>query len=300
MFTDTYGIAPSNTTLTIRYLVGGGVSANADANTLTIVNTDNISFNNPTLANTALANETFASIAADNPLGADGGSDGDDITELRINAQGSFQNQLRTVTPQDYLIRTLSMPSNLGVVAKAHAAPCKVDDYQLGEVPTILDLYVLTFNSNKQLRTASSTLKRNLQTYLAEYRMVNDSIKIRDAFIVNIGVEFDIIVLPNYNNNETLTKCISSITNYFNIDKWSINQPIMLKDLFILLDKVEGVQTVQDVKIKNLVGEVLGYSQYAYDIPGATIKSIVYPSIDPMIFEVKFPNSDIKGRVVPL
>jgi hypothetical protein len=130
--------------------------------------------------------------------------------------------------------------------------------------------------------------------------MINDSIKIKDAFIINIGVEFDIIVLPNYNNNEVLTKCIDSLSNYFDIDKWQINEPIILKDLFILLDKVEGVQTVKKVVIRNKSGEALGYSDYGYDIKGATVNSVVYPSIDPMIFEIKYPNEDIKGRVVPL
>jgi hypothetical protein len=130
--------------------------------------------------------------------------------------------------------------------------------------------------------------------------MINDSVKIKDAFIINIEVVFDIIVLPNFNNNETITKCITSLTNLFNIDNWQINEPILLKDLYILLDKVEGVQTVKNVTINNLVGENLGYSEFAYDIPGATIDDVVYPSLDPMIFEVKYPNTDIKGRVVPL
>ena len=143
-------------------------------------------------------------------------------------------------------------------------------------------------------------MKQNLQTYLAEYRMINDSIKIKDAFIINIEVIFDIIVLPNYNNNETITKCIESLTNFFAIDNWQINQPILLNNLYILLDKVEGVQTVKNVTVNNLTGVPLGYSAYAYDIPGATVNDVVYPSIDPMIFEVKYPNTDIKGRVVPL
>ena len=86
--------------------------------------------------------------------------------------------------------------------------------------------------------------------------MINDSIKIKDAFVINIGVEFDIIVLPNYNNNEVLNRCIDSLTDYFNIDKWQINEPIILKDLFILLDKVEGVQTVKNVTINNKSGEI--------------------------------------------
>jgi hypothetical protein len=299
VFTNTYGIAPSNITLTVRYLTGGGVQSNVDSGILTNIDTNNVTFLKPNLSS-SLANTIFNSLAANNLLAADGGSDGDTIEELRQNALGNFQNQLRTVTQQDYLIRALSMPSNLGVISKAYAAPSKIGEFQPGELPTILDLYVLSYDINKNLRTASPTLKKNLQTYLSEYRMINDSIRIKDAFIINIGVIFDIIVLPNYNNNEVLTKCISSLENYFLIDKWQINEPIILKDLYILLDKVEGVQTVKNVSIENLTGSSLGYSDYAYDIPGATLNDVVYPSIDPMIFEVKNPNTDIKGRVVPL
>ena len=299
VFTNTYGIAPSNITLNVRYLTGGGVQSNVDSGILTNIDTNNVTFLKPNLSS-SLANTIFNSLAANNLLAADGGSDGDTIEELRQNALGNFQNQLRTVTQQDYLIRALSMPSNLGVISKAYAAPSKIGEFQPGELPTILDLYVLSYDINKNLRTASPTLKKNLQTYLSEYRMINDSIRIKDAFIINIGVIFDIIVLPNYNNNEVLTKCISALEDYFLIDKWQINEPIILKDLYILLDKVEGVQTVKNVSIENLTGSSLGYSDYAYDILGATLNDVVYPSIDPMIFEVKNPNTDIKGRVVPL
>ena len=299
IFTNTYGIAPYNTTLNVRYLTGGGVGANVEAGTLTVLDDTNFKFINPNLGNTALANQIFASVSSNNPLAADGGQDGDTVEELRLNAVGNFQNQLRTVTKEDYLIRALSMPSNLGTIAKAYAAPVKINEYQPGELPTILDLFVLTYDANGKLRTASNLIKQNLATYLAEYRMINDSIKIKDAFIINIEVIFDIIVLPNYNNNETITKCIESLSNYFAVDNWQINQPILFKDLYILLDKVEGVQTVKNVQIKCLSDEALGYSTYAYDIEGATINDVVYPSIDPMIFEVKFPDVDIKGRVVP-
>ena len=239
-------------------------------------------------------------MSTNNPLAADGGQDGDTIEEIRLNAMGNFQNQSRTVTKEDYLIRALSMPSNLGTIAKAFASPVKVNEYNVGELPTILDLYVLTYNQNGNLRTSSSIIKRNLSTYLSEYRMINDSIKIKDAFIINIGIDFDIIVLPNYNNSEVITKCIRALQDYFSLDKWQINQPIILKELNILLDKVEGVQTVKNINIKNLSGEVNGYSDYAYDIDAATINDVVYPSLDPMIFEVKYPNTDIKGQVVPL
>ena len=300
VYTNTYGIAPYNTTLTVRYLVGGGASANVEAGVLTAVDDTNIKFINPDLSDTTLANQIFKSIASNNVKAADGGMDGDTVEEIRQNSLGNFQNQLRTVTPQDYLVRSLSMPSNLGVVAKAHVQPCKVGEYEAGTLPSVLDLYILTYDINKKLRTASDILKRNLQTYLSEYRMINDSIKIKDAYIINIGVNFEIIVRPNYNNAETITKCINSLTTFFEIDKWQINEPIMMKDISILLDKVEGVQTVNNIEIVNLAGESLGYSKFSYDVNGSTIDSVLYPSIDPMVFEVKNPTEDIRGRVVPI
>ena len=300
VFTNTYGIAPSNTTLTVRYLTGGGVASNVESGVLSVVDTANIRFINSNLSNTSLANTIFNSVAANNVLAADGGQDGDSVEELRQNTLGNFQNQLRTVTQEDYLIRAMSMPSNLGVIAMASVQSTKVAEYETGTLPAILDLYVLSYDINTNLRTASATLKTNLKTYLSEYRMINDAINIKDAFIINIGIVFDIVVRPNFNNNEVITRCIADLTTYFNIKNWQINQPIILKDLYLILDKVEGVQTVKNLSIDNLAGTSLGYSEYAYDVVGATLNDVVYPSIDPMVFEVKFPNTDIKGRVVPL
>ena len=300
VFTNTYGIAPSNTTLTVRYLTGGGVGANVESGTLTVVDDTNIRFVKTDLSDTALANTIFNSVSSNNVLAAEGGQDGDTTEELRQNALGNYQTQLRTVTKEDYLIRALSMPSNLGTIAMAYAEPVKVGEYETGTLPSILDLYVLSYDIDGRLKTASPPLKRNLKTYLSEYRMINDAINIKDAFIINIGIEFDIVVRPNYNNSETITKCITALQDYFNIENWQINQPIILPELNILLDKIEGVQTVKNLKIDNLAGVALGYSEYAYDVVGATINDVVYPSIDPMVFEVKYPNEDIKGRVVPL
>jgi hypothetical protein len=130
--------------------------------------------------------------------------------------------------------------------------------------------------------------------------MIGDNIEIKNAFIINISVNFEIIVLPEFNNNEVLLACISSLQNYFQISKWQINQPILLRDLYILLDRIKGVQTVKNITISNKAGSISGYSQYAYDIVGATQNQVIYPSLDPSIFEVRYPNLDIKGKVVPL
>jgi len=298
LFTKTYGIAPSNTTLTVRYLTGGGVSSNVGSNLLTVLNTT------PTFLNVNLdpttANSIFASLAVTNPEAADGGGDGDTIEEIRQNAIANFASQQRNVTQDDYLVRALSMPAKYGVVAKAYIEPSKRVNMSAGESNSVLDLYVLSNNADGTLRTATPALKQNIITYLSQYRMIGDAVNIRDGFIINIGVNFEIIVLPNFNNNDVLINCINALRTYFAIDNWSINQPILLRDLYILLDRIDGVQTVKNISITNLVGENIGYSPYAYDISAATSANVIYPSLDPSIFEVKYPDTDIQGKVVPL
>jgi hypothetical protein len=298
LFTRTYGIAPSNTTLTVRYLTGGGVTANVAANTLDTINTS-ATFLNSNL-NATTANTIFNSLACTNLFAADGGGDGDTVEEIRQNSMANFASQLRNVTQDDYLVRALSMPAKYGVVSKAYIEPSKRVSMSAGESNSVLDLYVLSYNADKTLRTASAALKQNIITYLSQYRMIGDAVNIRDGFIINIGVNFEIIVLPDYNNNQVLIDCITALKTYFSINNWSINQPIVLRELYILLDKITGVQTVKNISISNLVGENIGYSPYAYDISAATSANVIYPSLDPSIFEVKYPNQDIQGKVVPL
>ena len=294
VFTNTYGVAPSNTTLTIRYYTGGGTSANILANTLTNPNTSTIQFLNGGL-NQTLASTVFSSIATNNPIAASGGSDGDTIQEIRQNILANYGSQQRNVTADDYLVRTLSMPSKFGTISKALTQ--KPDAKSAN---TTLDIFVLSQDINGNLATASSPLKENVKTYLNQYRMIGDTISIKDAFIINIGINFEIITLPNYNNNKVLENCILELQRYFNINRWQINQPILINPLFVLLDEVEGVQTVKKVEFSNLVGISKGYSQYAYDITGATQNGTIFPSLDPSIFEVKYPNTDIKGQVVSI
>jgi hypothetical protein len=298
--TDTYGIAPSNTTLTVRYLTGGGVSSNVDSNTLTsVVNTSNVKFLNSSL-NSTTSNYIFSTIAVNNTAAASGGSDGDTLEEIRQNSLMQFQTQMRSVTKDDYLVRALSMPSKYGSITKGYIEPVKIENVSTGEIPATLDLYVLGYNNNKKLTNVSSTIKQNLSTYLSQYRVIGDSINIKDAFIVNIGVNFDIITLPNYNNNEVLYNCINALKEFFATENWQINEPIILRDIYTTLDAVKGIQTVKNIEIINKSGITSGYSQFAYDVTGATQNGVVYPSLDPCIFEVKYPDLDINGRVVPL
>ena len=127
--------------------------------------------------------------------------------------------------------------------------------------------------------------------------MLTDAINIKDAYVINFGVDFEITTFKNHNNQQVLLQCISELRRYFSIDKWQINQPIIISEIENLIGGVRGVQTVEEVKMKNLNSESLGYSRYRYDFNGATKKGVIYPSMDPSIFEIKYPNSDINGRV---
>ena len=298
LFTNTYGIAPSSTTLTVRYLTGGGVTSNVPNGDLSTLDTTNLKFNNPNL-NATTANYIFGSIAVNNPGAADGGQAGDTTEEIRQNTIATISAQQRSVTLDDYIVRALSMPPEYGTVAKAYIEKPKLTDEQVSTIET-LNLWVLSQNSLGQFSIPTQTLKKNIRTYLSQYRIIGDNIEVRDAFIINIAVDFEIIVLPNFNNNDVILACINSLKSYFARDEWQINEPILVRDLFVRLDKITGVQTVKDIIITNKAGTTSGYSQYAYDISSATQNQVIYPSLDPSIFEVKFPDSDIKGRVVPL
>ena len=294
IFTNTYGVSPTNTTLTVRYYTGGGVVSNVLSNTTTNLNASGIKFIQGGL-NSSTAQYVFDSLATNNPAAASGGKDGDTIEEIRQNSISNFTTQLRNVTADDYLVRALSMPSKYGKVSKAHTQKPKAD-----EANTTLDLYVLTEDASNKLVTASDTIKNNLKRYIEQYRMIGDTLSIKDAFVINFAVNFEIITYPNFNSNEVLESCIVALKTYFNTNRWQISQPIIIPDLFVLLDQLDGVQTVKNVTVENKAGTTKGYSQWAYDMNGANQNGTIFPSLDPSIFELKYPNTDIKGRVVNL
>jgi hypothetical protein len=300
LYTGTYGEAPSNTTLTVNYLVGGGLQSNVGANTITQGYTLNLT-NNPNLK-LGMLNFVKESVIATNPEAAIGGGGGDNNEEIRMNTMAAFSAQNRTVTKEDYLVRTLSMPGRFGKIAKAYItqddqiSPLTTEPNRIPN-PLALNLYTLGYNRQKQLTTLNNATKTNLATYLEQHRMLTDSVNIKDAFVINIGVDFEIVTFKSYNNQEVLIRCVTEVKNYFNIDKWQVNQPIIINEIMNLIGGVEGVMAVQEVNINNLSGVAGGYSKYKYDIEGGTRKGVIYPSMDPSIFEVKYPNTDIKGRV---
>lgn len=299
MYTKAYGESPSNTSLTVTYMVGGGISSNVSSNLITRVGSITTSPTKGQLEATVLTTARN-SIAVNNPAPAAGGGPGDTIDDVRLNAVANFAAQQRTVTKDDYLFRTLAMPSQFGKIAKTYMLQdnqISVDSSKRIANPNALNLYVLGYDINKNLTKLSIAAKENLATYLDQYRMLTDSINIKDAFTLNIGINFDIVSVRQFNNEEVLLECIEVLKDYFNIDKWQVNQPIVISEVANRLYRVKGVQTITKLEITNKVGEAQGYSKYKYDFDQATIDGVIYPSQDPSIFELKYPNTDIKGRV---
>lgn len=299
---NSYGVAPYNTTLTVQYLSGGGAGANVGVNQLTNIVSSTTTFPNPT--SPGVQAQIAATLAVNNSVPGTGGGDGDTPESLRLNTLASFPAQMRAVTQQDYLGTVLGMPPKFGQVAKAYVTKdtATFAEYLAGRPgerdPLATSIYLLSYNADGTFATPGTALLKNIQTYLEQYRMLTDTILLKPGYIINIQVNFDLVIRPNYTSRDVIAGCLTILRSYFARENWQINQPIILSEIYTLLDQVAGVQTVQKVTVNNIAGTSQGYSQYVYDISAATLNGVIYPSLDPSIFEVKYPDTDIQGRVV--
>ena len=346
--TKTYGTSPSNTTISVKYYVGGGVESNVPKGSLTKIASVEYDENFALFTNQQIPvyNSIKKSLLVDNENPATGGRGGETIEEIRQNALANFGAQNRAVTAKDYQVRALSLPSKYGGIAKVYAtadgtldnnSPSSIlaspnhlqefadlvmsfvkkpdiqeptiasvkeelTKYLIGKDsnlkeknnPFAINLYLLGYNSNNQLTNLNRAVKENLKTYLNEYRILTDGVNINDGFVINIGIDFEIITYKNYNKTEVLANAITELKNYFSIDNWTFNQTINLSEVELMIANIEGVSSVPMLKITNKCGG--NYSNNSYNIDAATKSKVVYPSLDPSVFEVKFPDSDIKGR----
>tara|TARA_Y100000593_G_scaffold90789_1_gene178002 strand:- start:1257 stop:3296 length:2040 start_codon:yes stop_codon:yes gene_type:complete len=336
--TRTYGQAPSNTTLVITYRYGGGVNHNVRARSITNVTSLDVTLDETGLSG-ALVGTSRSSLVVNNPDPTAGGKGPESVIEVKNNTLAYFQAQQRAVTKSDYIGRVYALPARYGNVAKAYI----VQDTQIDPAtistskkkkrkkrkkgkgapepprpsiipnPLAMNLYLLGYDAGKKLTTVNTTVKENIQTYLTQFRMMTDAINIKDAYVINIGVKFNILTKTGYNKEQVILQCIDKIKTFFQIDKWQIGQPIVLADLAYQISLVDGVSAVvppedvdendsandrPPVTIVNKAAAASGYSGNLYDIKGATKEGVIYPSADPSIFELKFPSLDIEGKVV--
>ena len=329
---ETFGQSPSNTVLTVQYLVGGGLTSNSPSDT--IKNISSVTFLNDisglTPSQNSLLTTVKNSFRISNPNPAVGGQNEESVEEIRQNALANFGSQNRTVTVDDYISRIYSIPPRFGSIAKVMVIPNSNLSISTNQTllngfvnnenqttlinnslennfrkvnfdvsnPFSLNLYVLSYNSNKNLTQTNEALVYNIRHYLQKYKIISDSINIIDGYIINIGVDFKILVYNNFNKKEVLDQCLQKAKDFFNVDKWYFNQPININQFELELAKIEGVQSVAEVTFKNLNQNDGDYSPHEYNLSEATHNKIIYPSLDPSVFEVKFPDNDIRGAVI--
>jgi len=329
---ETFGQSPSNTVLTVQYLVGGGLLSNSPSDT--IKNISSVTYLNDTTGLTPSQNSLLTtiknSLRISNPNPAIGGKNEESVEEIRQNALANFGSQNRTVTVDDYISRIYSIPPRFGSIAKVMVIPNSDLSISTNQIllngfinnqnqttlinnssennyrkvnfdvsnPFSLNLYILSYNSNKNLTQINEALVYNIRQYLQKYKIISDSVNIIDGYIINIGVDFKILVYNNFNKKEVLDQCLQKAKDFFNIDKWYFNQPININQFELELAKIEGVQSVAEVTFKNLTQNDGDYSPHEYNLFEATHNKIIYPSLDPSVFEVKYPDNDIRGAVI--
>jgi hypothetical protein len=325
--TDSYGQIPSNTTLTIKYLVGGGVLSNCPSED--IKNIKNVTYLNDLSQLTPSQNNLFqtlqGTVRISNPDPATGGKDSESIDEIRNNALANFSSQNRAVTIDDYIVRVYGLPPRFGSIAKVFVSSnsntaVNINNNLSGFVdsnnsttlindsvknylrkvnydvsnPFSINLYVLSYDSNKNLTQINPALYNNIRKYLNRYKMLTDGINIIDGYIINIGVDIKVLVYSNYNKREVIDEVINKTKNFFDIDKLGFNQTINISQLQLEIANVEGVQSVINIKFRNLTSDSGNYSPHEYNLEEATLNNIIYPSLDPSCWEIKYPDNDIR------
>lgn len=293
----TYGKVPSNTTLTIKYTVGGGSESNIPQNDLTSIS--EVVYENDTTSldsdQIRVLNQMKTTLSVTNEEKATGGSGIPTPETIRENALQFFGSQKRCVTALDYKARVLSMPTKFGRVSKAFAK--KKGDTNNIQSNSTINLYVLGEDVNGRLTQLNTQTKKNISRYLNEFRLLTDGVNLLDGYIINIGVDFNISVYKGYNKNDVLLNSIEVVKDFFNLNNVDFNTPIFISDLELQIANVKGVRSVNELSFRNITSTDGTYSNKFYPIQSATKNKIIFPSVEPSIFEVKYPNQDIRGKV---
>ena len=288
--TDKFGVAPANTILSVVYRSNTSDNVNAGSNQINRVVDALVDFDNVASLNEGIRQYVVSSIEVSNeePIVGDISIPG--VEELKVRAMGKFSSQNRAVTRQDYISMAYAMPGHFGAIKR-----CTIfrdnDSFKRN-----LNMYVISEDDLGHLVKANNTIKQNLKTWLNGVRMINDTIDLLDAFIINIGVEFDIIIEENANKYEVLRASQVAIEEQFFMQR-EMGEPIVVSDLFKALKDVEEIIDVVTVNVVNKSGSP--YSSLDYNIKENSSKDgrVIYAPRT-AVFELKYPEVDIKGRIV--
>jgi hypothetical protein len=294
-------IIKPNTTLFVRYRVGGGPSTNIGPNSVNSIGLMTINVDGP---NNAINQNVKRSLRVNNPIPAIGGAGIPSVEQIRQLTKYNFASQNRAVTIKDYHAIIGKIPGKFG-------SPYR---YTVTENQNKIDVSVLGLNANGKLTNQSTnTLKENIATWLSDYRMINDYVLVRDGKIVNLGFDIDLFIDKAVNQSEVINNVINSIKNYFDVKKWEMGDNIYMAQLIENINNVGGVLNVIKADVYNLIGGKYSLNQLSQAfIPSSTVTTqqpfnngkqidlgedyALYGDYNSM-FEIKYPETDIRVRV---
>jgi len=301
--TNSLGISPKNTTITVTYKFGGGINHNISAYSLeNVILTSNILFDQN--ASNADIEIVSRNISVQNSKAATGGTDGLTFAQLQENIPNMVKMQNRIVNYQDLLGRLYSMPAPLGRIAKASIVN---DEYDIFNK----NLYVLCYDNEKYLTYATDSLKKNISTYINEYRLIGDSFRIMDAIILNFGINLKIRIKEGEDPDIIKNNVIQRIITFSKFRLYQIGQPIILDDLYNIVINTPGVYSIASNK-KDFIYSISGnknppigatrinqliYSNNTFNSIILNTKDILYPPTG-AIFELKYPEYNINIYIV--
>ncbi len=287
--TQTLGISPRNTTLTISYQFGGGLKHNVGSETIRTVNILFLDF--PEGADPKQATAVRGSVDVTNADSAVDGSNAPTLEQLRSQIPASRKAQSRLITKEDLLARIYTLPNDFGRVYRVgiRANPLSSLSAQI---------HVLGLDKKKKLTHCSDTLKKNLRTYLNEYRTISDAYDILDARIINFGVKFEVVAHPSANKTKVAQTAIRNVRDVLKTEFFQIDQPIAISDVMNALLLTEGVISFVELQLFNINGQTDGrsYSEVSFNFESNTFQQMVVP-LEGAMFELKFPDNDITATV---
>ena len=287
--TDKLGVSPSNTTLTVTFRVNTTDNANSASGAVTETNNAILEFTNPNTLNATVVNSIIENIEVTNPDPINGHIEQKTEEEIRIRARDTFPTQNRAVTRQDYISICYRMPPKFGGVKRANIVQDR-DSFKRN-----LNLYVLAEDENRKLAVATQTLKNNLKMWISRNKMVNDTVDILDAIIINLGIDFVIIADPSKNKHKILSSAMTALSQHLSTAP-DIGEPLQITDIYKVLNKLDGVVDTSGVKIKRKIGSEYSNTSYNIDL-NTSVDGRTLHIPENAIYEVRFPETDIRGEV---
>jgi len=288
--TDKFGVGPSNTTITVRFRKLSANNGNIPSNSLTTPRNVSFRFNDILTLNSSNVTQTRGSLEVNNPQPFVGEINYASIDEIKARTLAYYSSQNRAVSKQDYLALIYAMPTKYGSIKRANV----IQDPQSRK--RNLNIYVISENSDSKLISTNSTVKNNLKTWLSNFKLINDTIDIYDAKIINLGLKFVVKADVGIDKAELLNNCLNELTKKFNF-KQEIGEDFDISAIYQTLNKIEGVVDTVNVEIVNKTGGL--YSSIYYDvISNTTADGLRAKCPLNVVFEVKYPTSDVTGTII--